>query len=253
MLPIMATAGVGHLTLDRSGTPSVGVTQPPKATQANPTSIVEFFESFSQAHDREAQVKAIQQFTAELLNEPQESASCASQETANLNVPAATGATGGRLMSSPAQSHDATAASRESSSPQATEEQGIPKSSPEDRGRPTMRHRVRSYWPVLRSFSGSDRRLRSPQVPPRPKLQPAPKRASSMPTMPDSTSAQTDSGATPSTSINPITIVPAVQIPAPVAVESTTVQTAPEITSDAETLALPGLPGVTGDENNPSS
>ena len=73
-----------------------------------------------------------------------------------------------------------------------------------------------------------------------------------MPRMPDSTSAQADSGATPSTSVTPITIVPAVQIPAPVAVESTTAQTAPEITSDAETLALPGLPGGTRDENNPS-
>ena len=42
------------------------------------------------------------------------------------------------------------------------------------------------------------------------------------------------------------------QIPAPVAVESTTAQPPPEVTSDAETLALPGLPGTTGDENIPS-
>ena len=36
------------------------------------------------------------------------------------------------------------------------------------------------------------------------------------------------------------------------AVESTTAQSAPEVASDAETLALPGLPGTTGDENIPS-
>ena len=127
MLPIMATAGVGHLTLDRSGTPSVGVAVPPRVAQASAHNIAEFFESFSQAQDREAKVKAIQQFTAELLNEPQESASPASQETANLNAPATTGVTRGRMSSSPALTHDATAASRESSSPQATEGQDVPK------------------------------------------------------------------------------------------------------------------------------
>ena len=68
---------------------------PPKATQASATNIAEFFESFSQAQDREAKVKAIQQFTAELLNEPQESASPASQETPNLNTPTSTGVMGG--------------------------------------------------------------------------------------------------------------------------------------------------------------
>ena len=250
MLPIMAAAGVGHLTLDRSGTPSAGVSPPPKATQANPISIVEFFESLNQAQDREAQVKAIQQ-SAELFNEPQESASPPSQETANLNVSTTAGATEGRL-SSPARLQDATAASRESSSPQETDEQGVPKSSSEGRGRPTMRERVSSYWPILRSFSGSDRRPRSPQVPPRPKAEPALKRANSLPSIHDLALSQADSGATLSTSATPITIVPAVQIPAPVAVESTTAQTAPEITSDAETLALPGLPGGTRDESNPS-
>ena len=78
LLPIMATAGVGHLKLDRSGTPSVGVAVPPRVAQASAHNIAEFFESFSQAQDREAKVKAIQQFTAELLNDPQESASPAS-------------------------------------------------------------------------------------------------------------------------------------------------------------------------------
>ena len=56
LLPIMATAGVGHLTLDRSGTPSVGVAVPPKAAQASAPNIADFFESFSQAQDREAKV-----------------------------------------------------------------------------------------------------------------------------------------------------------------------------------------------------
>ena len=67
LVPIMATAGVGHLTLDRSGIPSGGVTAPP-AAQASEPSIRDFFESFNQAQDREAKVKAIQQFTAELLS-----------------------------------------------------------------------------------------------------------------------------------------------------------------------------------------
>ena len=42
------------------------------------------------------------------------------------------------------------------------------------------------------------------------------------------------------------------QIPAPVAVETTITTPAPEVTSDAETLALPGLPGATENENVPS-
>ena len=67
LLPIMATAGIGHLTHDRSGTPSVGVAAPPKAAQASAPNIHDFFESFNQAQDREAKVKAIQQFTAELV------------------------------------------------------------------------------------------------------------------------------------------------------------------------------------------
>ena len=52
--------------------------------------------------------------------------------------------------------------------------------------------------------------------------------------------------------VNPITTLPAVQIPAPVAVEPTTATPAPEVTSDAETLQLPGLPGAQADENVPS-
>ena len=106
------------------------------------------------------------------------------------------------------------------------------------------------YWPSLRSITGSSRRPKSPPLPPRPKPEPAPKRANSMPRLPGSASAESASGTTPSAPVNPITIVPAVRIPAPVAVESTAAPPAPEVASDAETLALPGLPG--GDENVPS-
>ena len=148
---------------------------------------------------------------------------------------------------------DAAAASRESSSPQEIEGQDVPKSLPEDRGRqPSIRERVKSYWPSLRSITGSGRRPKSPQIPPRPKLEPARKRAASMPRLSDPKPAGPASSTTPSAPINPITIVPAVQIPAPVAVEPTTDQSAPEIASDAETLALPGLPGAAGDEHIPS-
>ena len=195
LLPIMATAGVGHLTLDRSGVPSGGVTAPP-ATKASEPSIRDFFESFSQAQDREAKVKAIQQFTAELLNEPQESASPAPQETPTLDNPTSIGVVGGRMSSSPAQPHDATAAFRESSSPRETERQEV-RSSPEGRGRrPSITERVRSYWPSLKSITGSDRRPKSPQIPPRPERENAPKRANSMPRLSDSTSAQPDSSTT---------------------------------------------------------
>ena len=89
-------------------------------------------------------------------------------------------------------------------------------------------------------------------MPPRPKPESVPKRAASMPRLPGPAPAESTGDATPSAAANPITIVPAVQIPAPVAVESGAEPPAPEVTSDAETLALPGLPGATGDENVPS-
>ena len=55
-------------------------------------------------------------------------------------------------------------------------------SAPAERGRQlSISERVRSYWPSLRSITGSDRRPKSPSMPPRPKLEPAPKRAASMP------------------------------------------------------------------------
>ena len=254
LLPIMATAGVGHLSLDQDRTQNMGDIPPPKAAQPSTTSIHDFFESFNQAQDREGQVRAIQQFTAELLNAPQESASPASRETPDPKRPPSTGVTGGRMSSSHASPDTAAAASRESSTPQ-EESREDARSSPADRGRqPSMRERVASglYWPSLKSLIGSGRRPKSPPLPPRPKPEPAPKRANSMPRLSDSTSTESASGTTPSAPVNPITIVPAVQIPAPVAVETTTATPAPEVASDAETLALPGLPETTGDENVPS-
>ena len=72
-----------------------------------------------------------------------------------------------------------------------------------------------------------------------------------MPRLPDAASAGSVSDTLPSAPVNPLTTVPAVQIPAPVAVESRAEPPAPEVASDAETLALPGLPGATGEENVP--
>ena len=72
LLPIMAMTGVGHLSLDQPVIPGTSGTPPPRASEP---SIHEFFESFSAAQDREGQVRAIQQFTAELLNAPPKSGS----------------------------------------------------------------------------------------------------------------------------------------------------------------------------------
>ena len=252
LLPIMASAGVGHLSLDRPSTPSVGVATPPRAASASEPSIRDFFESFNQAQDREEQVKAIQHFTVELLNAPPKSGSPASRETPDLSTP--TGTTGGRKSSSHASPDVTQAASRESSVTQ-EESREDAQSSSADRGRqPSMRERLTSgsYWPSLKSIMGSNRRPKSPPLPPRPKPEPAPKRANSMPRLTDVRSTELTSDTTPSAPVNPITTVPAAQIPAPVAVETTIPAPAPEVVSDAETLALPGLPGTTGEENAPS-
>ena len=99
LLPIMASAGVGHLSLDQHRTPSTGGATPPKAAQASSPSIRDFFESLNQAQDPDEQVKAIQQFTAELLNAPQVLGSPASQETPDLNIPLSTGVRSGRMSS----------------------------------------------------------------------------------------------------------------------------------------------------------
>ena len=51
LLPIMAMAGVGHLSLDQPVIPGTSGIPPPKASEP---SIHEFFESFTAAQDREA-------------------------------------------------------------------------------------------------------------------------------------------------------------------------------------------------------
>ena len=99
LLPIMASAGVGHLSLDQPRTPSTGGVTPPKAAQASEPSIRDFFESFTQAQDRDEQVKAIQQFTAELLNAPPTSGSPAPQEKPDTSRPSSAGAMGERMSS----------------------------------------------------------------------------------------------------------------------------------------------------------
>ena len=102
------------------------------------------------------------------------------------------------------------------------------------------------------TLRGLDRRPRSPPPPARPKPEAVPKRANSMPRL--SESACTESARSTTTSAPPqVTLVlPPVQIPAPTVEEITTTTPAPEVTSDAETLPLPGLPGAVESENVPS-
>ena len=72
LLPIMASAGVGHLSLEQPRMPIESGVPPPKASVP---SIHELFESLTQAQDRDEQVRAVQQFAAELLNAPSKSGS----------------------------------------------------------------------------------------------------------------------------------------------------------------------------------
>ena len=112
------------------------------------------------------------------------------------------------------------------------------------RGRqPSITEKLKSYWPRLRSLTGSDRRPRSPTIPPKPKADPTPKRSASMPRINYPAPADSTSDVAPSATVQPTIVVPAVQIPAPVE-QPRAEPHAPEVTSDAETLALPGLPGA---------
>ena len=114
LLPIMASAGVGHLSLDQPKAPSVSGVPPPKASEP---SIHEFFESFTQAQDRDEQVRAIQQFTAELLNAPPKSGSPVRRKRPDTSRPASEGGASERISSPQPPVDTAAAASRESSSP----------------------------------------------------------------------------------------------------------------------------------------
>ena len=73
-----------------------------------------------------------------------------------------------------------------------------------------------------------------------------------MPRISDPAPAESISDTAQGGTANPITVVPTVQIPAPVAVQSGTEPSAPEVTSDAETLPLPGIPGAKEDGTHPS-
>ena len=108
----MAMAGVGHLSLDQPVISDVSGTPPPKASEP---SIHEFFESLTAAQDREAQVRAVQQFAAELLNAPPKSGSPASQENPDTSRLPTQGTTGEQKMSPQRLEHATPAVSRESS------------------------------------------------------------------------------------------------------------------------------------------
>ena len=193
LLPIMATADIGHISLDQSRTRSTGDLTPPRAPEASSPSIRDLFESFHQAQGREDQLKAIQQLTAELMGEPPLSGSPTRQETPDRDISSSTGAVSGRISSPHPPTDTAAAASRESESPQEGSKGVTPEPPSTERGRqPSMKDRVKSafYWPSLRSITGSSRRPKSPPLPPRPKPEPAPKRANSMPRISDSAFAE---------------------------------------------------------------
>ena len=104
----------------------------------------------------------------------------------------------------------------------------------------------------MKSFRGSDRRPVSPTIPPRSKADPPPRRATSLPRIPGPEPAESpDNPATPG-AVSPVAADPTVQISAPTAEQSQDQPTAPEVTSDAETLALPGIPGTEGNGPPPS-
>ena len=265
LLPIMAMAGVGHISTDQPVIPGVSGVPPPRASEP---SIHEFFESFTAAQDREAQVRAVQQFTAELLSAPPKSGSSAPRENPDLSKLPSEGTTREQGKSPPQLVHATPAVSREStpgrrdeeredvveatSTPLATEGT-TPAPASTERGRPkSITQRLKAYWPSLKSFTGSDRRPRSPTIPPRSEAEPAPKRAASMPRISDPAPAESTSNTAQAAKASPIIVVPIVQIPAPAATQSRAEPSAPEVTSDAETLALPGIPGAKEDEALPS-
>ena len=265
LLPIMAMADVGHISNEQPVIPGVSGFPPPKASEP---SIHEFFESFTAAQDREAQVRAVQQFTAELLSASPKSGSSVPRENPDQSKMPSEGTTEEQGKSPSQLVHATPAVSRESTPGKRDEERGevvkatstppategttsVPAST--ERGRPqSITQRLKSYWPSLKSFTGSDRRPRSPTIPPRPEAESAPKRAASMPRLPVPAPAESTSNSAQAATASPIIVVPAVQIPAPVATQSGAVPSAPEVTSDAETLALPGIPGAKEDETLPS-
>ena len=101
----------------------------------------------------------------------------------------------------------------------------------------------------MRSLSGSHRRPISPTIPPRSKADPPPRRAISLPRIPGPEPAvSSDNPATPG-AVNPVADVPTAQPSESAAAQPQDQPSAPEVTSDAETLALPGVPGT--DENGP--
>ena len=261
MVPIMAMQGIGHPSTDQPMISGVSGIPPPKAGEP---SIHDFFESFTLAQDREAKIRAVQQFTAELLNTPPSSGPSASQENPDQNQMPSEGTTGeqGNLPSQPVQA--SLAASRESTPVRDETEKDVVQPTPEtplreetqqalsstERGRqPSIAQRFRSYWPTLKSFSGSHRRPVSPSIPPRSKADPPPRRATSLPRIPGPEPAESSSNPAKPGAVSSAVADPSVQITAPAAAPSQDQPPAPEVASDAETLALPGIPGA--DENGP--
>ena len=247
MLPIMAMHGVGHISSNQPWIPGVSGHPPPKAGEP---SIHEFFESLTSAQDREAQVRAVQQFTAELLSSPPKSGTSAPRENPDQSQMPSEGTLEEQGKSPSQLVHASPAVSRETTPVRDETGKDVLESTPEpslgeeiqqapssiERGRQqSITQRLKSYWPTLKSFRGSD-----------------PRRATSLPRIPGPEPAESpDNPATPG-AVSPVVAVPTVQISAPTAAQSQDQPCAPEVTSDAETLALPGIPGTEGNEPPPS-
>ena len=134
--------------------------------------------------------------------------------------------------------------------PSPSEEVQQPPPSTERGRQPSITQRLKSYWPTLGSFRGSDRRPVSPTIPPKSRAEPPPRRAVSLPRIPGPEPAESlDNPAVPGT-VSPVAADQTVQISAPTAEQDQ--PSAPEVASDAETLALPGIPGTEGGGPPPS-
>ena len=238
----MAMHGVGHISSNQPWIPGVSGHPPPKAGEP---SIHEFFESLTSAQDRKAQVRAVQQFTAELLSSPPKSGTSVPRENPDQSQMPSEG-TSEEQGKSPSQLvHASPAVSRETTPVRDETGKDVVESTPEpslreeiqqapssiERGRqPSITQRLKSYWPTLKSFKGSDRRPVSPTIPPRSKADPPPRRATSLPRIPGPEPAESPDNPATSGAVSPVVAVPTVQIPAPTAAQAQDQPSAPEVT-----------------------
>ena len=126
MLPMMAQAGLGHLSLDQPRVQVGSGLSLSSPAEPKSQSIRDFFDAFNQAEVQGEQVRAIQQFTQGLRDVPRLAGSPPPQETSGTT----TGERGGAMSSSPA---PATDGSPEAEMSQEGSREHIPESSATDR------------------------------------------------------------------------------------------------------------------------